>query len=663
MNPTVVRVYQYLVALVAIHMVVLGAANLLRVVAEVALGAPSGGFTGLPFLFAEGGLRPLNIHREQLSLAIALVLVGGPAWYFHWRPADRAAQRSDLDRGSPVRSAYLQAVLFVTALLTLAYGVRTLTLALSALLLSSGAQPGFIEPEWPARAAGALAMALVAALTWWWHRDRADRDRRAGVGTKAAELRRVQTYLLMFISAFVVATSAIALLGGIWNALASTNEAFGPVVVPPTLPDRIGQIKNAVAFFAPSLVLGTAVWLLYAANVQRIARGADRDGAAERGSQARAIFLYVTVFISGLGALQSLASIGEAILQRLGPSPTPDPLPPLAAMLGGSVPPAFVLGVLWSLAWLRAGREHRWTAAEPAASDVRWLYLWLTLAIAQGVSLAAVGVAMQRLLRPVFGGAAVTITSDLSTPLPYLILFGGAWWYQRMVLRREGGAMEAAAHVAARLAYEYLFYLAAVALGAIGGAGAIGVLGSFVLGDLTHGPDEIATYVTLFALGCVLWTYHRGVAVGVVDAAERSAPGRRLAWSLAVLGGVIGLLVFGSGAVFRIVNAVLAFGFDVPVAHDLWHLLTDATVSLVVALFHWRILRNDRALAAPAVAPAPLILVLPTPERGMRDRLIRRFRDEGGLVYETDAATVDAVRRRVETAVPNVETARPSTIP
>ena len=46
------RAYVYVVALVAVHMIVLGVANILRVLAEIALGAPSGGFTGLSFVFA-----------------------------------------------------------------------------------------------------------------------------------------------------------------------------------------------------------------------------------------------------------------------------------------------------------------------------------------------------------------------------------------------------------------------------------------------------------------------------------------------------------------------------------------------------------------------------------------------------------------------------------
>ncbi|HEX9436185.1 MAG TPA: hypothetical protein VGA16_03385 [Candidatus Limnocylindria bacterium] len=105
-------------------------------------------------------------------------------------------------------------------------------------------------------------------------------------------------------------------------------------------------------------------------------------------------------------------------------------------------------------------------------------------------------------------------------------------------------------------------------------------------------------------------------------------------------------LVFGSGAVFRVVNAILAVEFTTAAIHDLWHLLTDALVGLAVGSFHWRILRVDRTSASPALVPPPIVLVLPTPIEGMRQRLVTRFGNEGGRVFETDAEGVrDGLRR------------------
>src|SRR5207253_8860005 len=97
--PAVQRAYFYLVALVAIHMAVLAVANLLRVGAEIAIGAPSGGFTGLPFVFNEFS-QPRDLYREHASLAIALLGVGLPAWVIPFRLAQRAALRPAEGRGA-----------------------------------------------------------------------------------------------------------------------------------------------------------------------------------------------------------------------------------------------------------------------------------------------------------------------------------------------------------------------------------------------------------------------------------------------------------------------------------------------------------------------------------------------------------------------------------
>src|SRR5439155_1576756 len=83
-----------------------------RVVAELALGAPSGGFTGLPFVFGDFN-RPRDLYREQASLAIALLVVGTPAWWIHFRMAERAARAAVEERASALRSLYVHVVVFV----------------------------------------------------------------------------------------------------------------------------------------------------------------------------------------------------------------------------------------------------------------------------------------------------------------------------------------------------------------------------------------------------------------------------------------------------------------------------------------------------------------------------------------------------------------------
>ena len=178
------RAYFYLVALVGVHMVVLAIANLLRVAVPRCTNATPGGFTGLPFVFTDLN-QPGEVHRQQASLAVALLVVGLPAWLIHFGYAQRVARRSIEDRASAWRSFHLHVVVVVTALLVWGYGQRTLGLILQGTFFRTTASNGSffgLEPQWEARALGAGAMALTAAGALAYHLWVSNGDRRRKFG-------------------------------------------------------------------------------------------------------------------------------------------------------------------------------------------------------------------------------------------------------------------------------------------------------------------------------------------------------------------------------------------------------------------------------------------------------------------------------------------------
>ena len=213
------RAYVYIVALVAVHMIVLGIANILRVLAELLLGAPSGGFTGLPFVFADFN-QPRDLHREQASLAIALLAVGTPAWWWHFRLAQRAAHAVE-ERASALRSFYIYAVVFVTALLVFGYGQRALRLVLQGTTFGAGdISPTFfgLETEWQARAAGAAAMAIAASIALVLHVRLGMADRRGTlISGRAAEIRHLALYALVVVGFLFTAFSSTQAITEIWR--------------------------------------------------------------------------------------------------------------------------------------------------------------------------------------------------------------------------------------------------------------------------------------------------------------------------------------------------------------------------------------------------------------------------------------------------------------
>ena len=549
--PAVQRAYFYLVALVAIHMVVLAVANLLRVGAEVALGAPSGGFTGLPFVFNDFS-QPRELYREQASLAIALLVVGLPAWGIHFRIAQRAALRSPEERGSALRSLYLHLVVFVTALLVFGYGQRALRLVLQGAYLGDGSQfsqfgPGAfgLEADWPARAAGAATMALTAAGALAYHLWLSNQDRRAvTIAGRAAELRHLALYGLAAIGLFWAASTTVSTLAGIWGRIADAvapipgfSDQFVPppgVPVPPR-PSQDDQLRFQLIGAVPAILAGLVLWLGTWTPLQRGLRAATADGEIERRSVVRKLAIYLIVLVSALAVLLSATVAVSNVVERL-------------------------LGT-------------------PDREEFR------------------------------------NIQHDLGFPVVNLIVFGTVWLFHRRVVQSEAEReteVERAATI--RRLYTYLIAAIGLAMLAIGAAGAIGVFGSQVMGLNTHGNGETAAYIALVLVGAPAWALAWWPAQRRLTDDERRSLPRRGYLYLAILGGVLGVLVFGSAALYRLLNAALAGDFSIAAWHDIWHFTVDGTVSAAAFLFHLRAVRADRSAQLPTVAQHSVTVLVRAPD-------------------------------------------------
>lgn len=522
------RAYVYIVALVAIHMIVLGVANILRVLAEIALGAPSGGFTGLPFAFANVS-RAGEVYREQASLAIALLAVGTPAWWIHFRMAERAARSID-ERASALRSLYIHIVVFVTALLVFGYGQRALRLVLQGFIFGEPATgPTYgLEPEWLARAAGAAAMALAAAVVLVFHLRLSGADRASvDIGGRAAAIRHLALYGLVVVGFAMTTSNAGGMLDQIWQRVA---DAIAPIpgrapiappgLPPPPIPSRDDFLRFQLVGQIPAVATGLALWLATWVPLQRGLTRA-RDAAIERESIIRKLAIYLIVFVSAVAVLVGTTGALSVIVQRLLGDP--------------------VVGLYTSL-W------HQ------------------------------------------FGTSAI-----------FVVVFAPMWIFHRRVVESEAAReVEAVRAATLRRLYTYLVMAIGLAMAAVGAAGSLGVAGSAVLGLNTHDNAEAALYVSLVIVGAAAWMLHWRTARARLDDDERRSLPRRLYLYLAILGGVLGLLVFGSAALYRILNAALAFSFERATWHDVWHFFVDAAIAGVVAYWNFRALRADRAVLGAA---------------------------------------------------------------
>lgn len=496
--PAVQRAYFYVVLLVAVHMIVLGVANLLRVGAEIALGAPSGGFTGLPFVFAEFN-RPREQYREQASLAIALLLVAMPAWYLHYRAADAAARRSLRERGSALRSAYLQIVVLITALLVFGYGQRVLRLVLQAMFV--GDSTFFpLEPSWPARAVGALAMVVAAAAALAFHLRVAAADRAAGaLSGRAAELGHFVRYALAVIGLFFLAFSLASTLSGLWERLLFPfpEPVFPPGVSQPPRPSSATSLLFDLASALPGIVSGLALWLAAWLPAQRAAL---RAGDAERTSIARRLAVYFVIALSAFVVLFGLtAAIASLLARALGERITDADL---GRELGS---PVFFAAVFAAVSWYhRRVVESEATRETEAgrAAGIRRAYYYLVAAI--GLAMAAIGAAGA--IGAVGSGWLGLMNHDAREAATWiaLVLVGGPAWgfhwraQQRRLDDDERRSLQ-------RRVYLYLAILGSVA--------AVLVFGSALLFNLLKGV--LAFHFDL-ALWHDLWHFSVDTAVGAI---------------------------------------------------------------------------------------------------------------------------------------------------
>jgi hypothetical protein len=280
----------------------------------------------------------------------------------------------------------------------------------------------------------------------------------------------------------------------------------------------------------------------------------------------------------------------------------------LRIQLISQIPPILGGLALWLGAWLPLQRGLRRPTADveiERRSVVRKFAVYLIVGVSAIVVLISttfgIAAVIRRLLGDPFQEQFTSLVHDLGFPISFTIIFGAVWLFHRRVLEAEAARETELTRAAAiRRIYTYVVAAFGLAMAAVGAAGTVGVFGSQLMGMNTHPNGESATYLALVLVGLPAWGFHWWQAQRRLDEAERRAPQRRAYLYLAVLGGAIGLLVFGSAALYRLLNAALAASFPLSTWHDIWHFTVDAAVAGSVFAFHLRVIRADRGVTVTA---------------------------------------------------------------
>jgi len=267
------RLYVYATAFLGLQLTAVGSRDILSMLLE----RVSANAVGTP-----------REEVQRLSLAVALLIVGGPLWGFHWYFAQKSVDRSE-ERYSPVRRLYGYAVLTVLMLVLL--------FSIQDLIGGTLRPPEFaLTPGWIPRA---IASLLIYGVIWAYHWRVMAADRVVvEVADASATLRR---WYLVVIQGFGLATAALA-------AANLISQLLRVWLVP-----AIGQAPP-LGWMVARLMAGLAVWLPHHLWARRLVRRSGPLREDEAWSPLRQGYEAVVIILTAAAALGAAASLLRAIL-------------------------------------------------------------------------------------------------------------------------------------------------------------------------------------------------------------------------------------------------------------------------------------------------------------------------------------------------------------
>ncbi len=420
------RLYLYVVS--AVSLIAL-AAGINRLVASVLVSVEDA--------VSSTTMNPGGMAREQLSLAIALIVVGAPVFAVHrWlvgRGLRAAGAAGEEDRGSALRAGYIAIIESAALFAWLIGGAGFLSFFLERLVVPNN-YGTWSEP---------LGLALTALPIWvLFGRAREGEIRSQRMHGAAAWLTRLYRYGGGYGSLVMLLSGVTGLVSAVLNQL----------VAKPLMDGDQSFFAYAVAGSLGGIVFGGASWLLH----RRLAAAAVRDAAVigedDRRSRVRGLHdglvLLTTATMTSLGVAAAVASLGRLVLGVTDVGPI-QPLNDIAGPVLTMVPVALA-------AWWLA-REAERTAlpfGAEAASAVRRVQRLVLAAL--GLTALAAGVAqlVGLAIEQVSGGYDMYSTSPanrVATDVSFAVVGAVLWvpaWLAQLSARRQDAEREAHAGVA-----------------------------------------------------------------------------------------------------------------------------------------------------------------------------------------------------------------------
>jgi hypothetical protein len=455
---------------------------------------------------------------------------------------------------------------------------------LARLILSEGIGQGQIT-----ELASLLAVIIVGLPIFLFHWLIAQRMAARNPADRASIIRHVFLWLMMGIGAVPVIANVYRLLDNLLlSGLGSQHVNYYPYDL--TIPEHLAAI-----------IIWGIIWFYLWRQVQTddrlIPPNADRLGL-------RRIYLLVFaetgLVMTTLGAITLLQTLMQTAATGINwRTPVADSS---AQLLVGCV--------VWVGHWVFLQKFFHTGSPTEERSVLRKIYLYLNIFIFAVMTVFSASTLLKRLIELALGAppADEPLLSQLSMPIPLLIIGGVFWAYHWAVLRQDAAqAPEAPRQATVRRIYAYLVAGVGLAVLLSGIVGLIAIVLDMLTSPaaigLAYYREEVATFVAMIIAGAPVWllpwrrSQHLALAATDTAAAdERRSTTRKIYLYFYVL--VAMLAIFGSAGwfVYHILTALL--GADLP--DDF---ITQVLVALVITLlavgvgiYHWLAIRQDGKL-------------------------------------------------------------------
>lgn len=368
------RVWLYLVTIITLSVFATGVGQLLTLLFDKMIPRD---------IIAQVGRPAFDI--QQLSLGLAMMVIGGPLWFFFWRAIQRRVKGNEVEIGSGIRKIFLNLIILVTAFTTIITASDFLS------WLIAGVPRDRFTP-------GMLATMIVAGIVWSYHYFVSEKE---GHPSPVAEtLRRWYIYIL---SGFGLVWLALGLVQLI-NIAVINLPVWGNTIV-------MGQFWNDQARMQIAwILLGGITWY---SHWFRMARG-DFE------STLRQVYFYLLTISGGAIAALVAATIlfFRFFIWVFGG--TPISASPQFQFLGWAIPTILVGIAIWGY-HRRLAQEEAETAPELRLTAQR-IYYYLMSFI--GLGTAVTGISL------LFGILVDLIINTSSTPLASTT----GWWKNQLAL-------------------------------------------------------------------------------------------------------------------------------------------------------------------------------------------------------------------------------------